>query len=204
MVDHLAVSFRVAAGGGEVTGSEDRYPAAPPGNVRRSSLARHLRVGSATPGPRQARAMNVPEVFPARPSRPSRPSRPWSASGEATARTLGTRRALTRATTQQVLAVAHRGASDRAPENTLAAVRLGADLGADAIEVDLQRTRDGALVLLHDSGLARTTDVATRFRRPRPVVGGQHDARRGAPPRRRQLEVAALGRRAGARRWRRR
>src|SRR5690349_18169844 len=81
--------------------------------------------------------MKVPEVFPAR---------------------------LTRATSQQVLAVAHRGASDRAPENTLSAVRLGADLGADAIEVDLQRTRDGALVLLHDSGLARTTDAAVRFR----------------------------------------
>ena len=108
--------------------------------------------------------MKVPEVFPARPSRPSRQSRALSPSGEATTRTPGTRGALTRATTQQVLAVAHRGASDRAPENTLAALRLGAELGADAIEVDLQRTRDGALVLLHDSGLARTTDAASRFR----------------------------------------
>ena len=108
--------------------------------------------------------MNVPEVVPVRPSRPSAPSRPWVSSGEAVARTPGTRRALSRATTQQVLAVAHRGASERAPENTLAAVRLGADLGADAIEVDLQRTRDGALVLLHDGGLGRTTDAAARFR----------------------------------------
>src|SRR5688500_1112345 len=68
------------------------------------------------------------------------------------------------ATVEQVLAVAHRGASARAPENTLAAVRLAADLGADAVEVDLQRTRDGALVLLHDAGLGRTTDAATRLR----------------------------------------
>lgn len=68
------------------------------------------------------------------------------------------------ATVEQVLAVAHRGASARAPENTLAAVRLAADLGADMVEVDLQRTRDGALVLLHDAGLGRTTDAATRLR----------------------------------------
>lgn len=81
-------------------------------------------------------------------------------------------RTLTTATTPQVpsqvakhvLAVAHRGASARAPENTLVALRLGADLGADAVEVDLQRTRDGALVLMHDGGLGRTTDVASRFR----------------------------------------
>ena len=46
----------------------------------------------------------------------------------------------------------------------MAAVRLAADLGADAVEVDLQRTRDGALVLLHDAGLGRTTDAATRLR----------------------------------------
>lgn len=59
------------------------------------------------------------------------------------------------------LVVAHRGASVAAPENTLAAVRAAAALGADMVEIDVRRTGDGALVLLHDATLARTTD-ATR------------------------------------------
>lgn len=59
------------------------------------------------------------------------------------------------------LAVAHRGASAHAPENTLSAVRRAVEVGADLVEVDVQRTRDGALVLVHDDTLTRTTD-ATR------------------------------------------
>jgi glycerophosphoryl diester phosphodiesterase len=62
-----------------------------------------------------------------------------------------------------VLTVAHRGASWHAPENTLAAVRAAMALGVDTVEVDVQRTRDGALVLMHDATLARTTDVRRRF-----------------------------------------
>lgn len=57
--------------------------------------------------------------------------------------------------------VAHRGASAQAPENTLAAVRRAIAHDADLVEVDVQRTKDGALVLLHDTTLNRTTDVAT-------------------------------------------
>lgn len=57
------------------------------------------------------------------------------------------------------LDVAHRGASVAAPENTLAAVRAAAALGADMVEVDVRRTRDGALVVLHDATLDRTTDA---------------------------------------------
>ena len=64
---------------------------------------------------------------------------------------------------QQVLTVAHRGASAYAPENTLAAARLGIEMKADLVEVDVQRSRDGALVLLHDNTLARTTDVEEVF-----------------------------------------
>lgn len=63
----------------------------------------------------------------------------------------------------RVLSIAHRGASGHAPENTLAAVRTATELGVDMVEVDVQRTRDGALVLLHDATLARTTDVRARF-----------------------------------------
>ncbi|MDT3397893.1 glycerophosphodiester phosphodiesterase family protein [Streptomyces sp. B1866] len=59
--------------------------------------------------------------------------------------------------------VAHRGASAYAPENTLAAVDAAARLGVTWVENDVQRTRDGELVVLHDTTLERTTDVRRRF-----------------------------------------
>ena len=59
--------------------------------------------------------------------------------------------------------VAHRGASALAPENTLEAARLGWQAGADAWELDVQLTRDGVAVVVHDETLVRTTDVAARF-----------------------------------------
>ena len=61
------------------------------------------------------------------------------------------------------LAIAHRGASDVAPENTAAAVRRAVSLGADLVEVDVRLTRDRVPVLLHDPTLSRTTDVVQRF-----------------------------------------
>src|SRR3984957_6809237 len=60
--------------------------------------------------------------------------------------------------------VAHRGDSFHAPENTLEAARLAQQAGADAWELDVQLTRDGVPVVLHDESLLRTTDVATRFK----------------------------------------
>ena len=54
--------------------------------------------------------------------------------------------------------IGHRGASGAAPENTLAAFHLAADLGAQYVETDLQLTRDGRLVLMHDEKLQRTTN----------------------------------------------
>ncbi|MDQ0747686.1 glycerophosphoryl diester phosphodiesterase [Streptomyces africanus] len=57
------------------------------------------------------------------------------------------------------LVIAHRGASAYAPENTLAAVDKAAELGTAWVENDVQRTRDGELVVLHDDNLRRTTDV---------------------------------------------
>ncbi|SEM51909.1 glycerophosphodiester phosphodiesterase [Nonomuraea pusilla] len=65
----------------------------------------------------------------------------------------------TTALSDTVTAVAHRGASAYAPENTVAAVELAAAQGADMVEVDVQETRDHQLVLMHDTTLARTTDV---------------------------------------------
>ncbi|MGH3715678.1 MAG: glycerophosphodiester phosphodiesterase [Micromonosporaceae bacterium] len=58
-----------------------------------------------------------------------------------------------------VLTIAHRGASGYAPENTLPAIELGVAQHADLVEVDVQRTKDGVLVVLHDTTLKRTTDV---------------------------------------------
>lgn len=57
------------------------------------------------------------------------------------------------------LIVAHRGASAYAPENTMAAVDKAAGLGFEWVENDVQRTKDGALVVIHDATLKRTTDV---------------------------------------------
>lgn len=59
--------------------------------------------------------------------------------------------------------VAHRGASAYAPENTLAAVDRADELGIAWVENDVQRTRDGELVVLHDTTLNRTTDVEEIF-----------------------------------------
>ncbi|MBW9210212.1 glycerophosphodiester phosphodiesterase [Mumia sp. zg.B21] len=58
--------------------------------------------------------------------------------------------------------VAHRGAHAVAPENTLAAVAAAVAIGVDAVEIDVQSTRDGTPVVVHDPTLARTTDVARR------------------------------------------
>jgi glycerophosphoryl diester phosphodiesterase len=55
--------------------------------------------------------------------------------------------------------IAHRGASAYAPENTLAAFELAASQGADAIELDVRLTRDGAPVVIHDATLERTTGL---------------------------------------------
>lgn len=54
--------------------------------------------------------------------------------------------------------IAHRGFSSIAPENTLAAFELALQCGSTAVECDVQRTRDGELVILHDGTLNRTTN----------------------------------------------
>jgi glycerophosphoryl diester phosphodiesterase len=55
--------------------------------------------------------------------------------------------------------VAHRGASAYAPENTVPAFQLGAQQGATFVELDIQLTKDGEVVCLHDPTLERTTNV---------------------------------------------
>ena len=66
------------------------------------------------------------------------------------------------ATAPKIL-VAHRGASAYAPEHTLDSYQLALKQGADFVEQDLQITRDGVLVCLHDLTLERTTNVKEIF-----------------------------------------
>lgn len=59
---------------------------------------------------------------------------------------------------QSVVVTSHRGAGSLEPENTLRAIRRAIALGVDQIEIDVQCTRDGHLVLLHDPTVERTTN----------------------------------------------
>ena len=53
---------------------------------------------------------------------------------------------------------AHRGASGYAPENTMEAFTLAVQMGADGVELDVQLTKDGQIVVIHDERIDRTTD----------------------------------------------
>lgn len=57
-----------------------------------------------------------------------------------------------------MLRIGHRGAAAIAPENTLVSFRRAIELGADGVELDLHRARDGRFVVIHDDTLDRTTD----------------------------------------------
>jgi glycerophosphoryl diester phosphodiesterase len=57
-----------------------------------------------------------------------------------------------------IVRVAHRGASAQYPENTLLAFRRAIEQGVDALEVDIHRTADDELIVIHDSTLERTTN----------------------------------------------
>ena len=54
---------------------------------------------------------------------------------------------------------AHRGGAWKAPENTISALQYTIDSGADYAEIDVQETKDGELILLHDDSLKRTAGV---------------------------------------------
>ena len=56
---------------------------------------------------------------------------------------------------ERVLIVGHRGAEALAPENTWAALKAGYEAGADLLELDVQLTRDGRAIVLHDFSLQR-------------------------------------------------
>ena len=64
----------------------------------------------------------------------------------------------------RLLRIAHRGASGHCPENTRAVFVRAIELGADMVELDCQTTRDGAVVVIHDERLDRTTSGRGRVR----------------------------------------
>lgn len=59
---------------------------------------------------------------------------------------------------ERPIIVAHRGASGYAPENTLAAFKLAVRMKADCVELDVQMSKDGHVVVIHDETLERTTN----------------------------------------------
>jgi len=70
--------------------------------------------------------------------------------------------------------VAHRGAGKLAPENTLAAFRVGAGFGYRMFECDVKLSQDGVPFLLHDNTLARSTNALELWDAQASAVGGEH------------------------------
>jgi glycerophosphoryl diester phosphodiesterase len=64
---------------------------------------------------------------------------------------------------QRPLVIAHRGYSQLAPENTVPSFKLALAAGADMVELDYYHSKDGKLVVIHDSTLDRTTDATNRW-----------------------------------------
>ena len=64
---------------------------------------------------------------------------------------------------QRPLVIAHRGYSQFAPENTLPSFKLAMAAGADLVELDYYHSKDGKLVVIHDTTLDRTTDATNRW-----------------------------------------
>jgi len=59
---------------------------------------------------------------------------------------------------KKIVVIAHRGAHREAPENTLASLEKAIEIGCDYVELDVRRTKDGALVIMHDATLNRMTN----------------------------------------------
>ncbi|SDD82386.1 glycerophosphoryl diester phosphodiesterase [Paenibacillus sp. UNCCL117] len=58
---------------------------------------------------------------------------------------------------QRTMIIAHRGAAGEAPENTISAFKLGLEQGCEGIELDVHLSKDGEIVVIHDSTINRTT-----------------------------------------------
>jgi len=60
---------------------------------------------------------------------------------------------------ERIKIIGHRGAAGLAPENTLAAIKTAIEMSLDYVEIDVRLTKDGELVVIHDSTLKRTTGI---------------------------------------------
>lgn len=65
---------------------------------------------------------------------------------------------LTKPNSKYVMVVAHRGYWHEAPENSILSIEKAIEIGADMVELDVQKTKDGVLVLMHDATVERTTN----------------------------------------------
>lgn len=74
-------------------------------------------------------------------------------------------RVVSSASRRRCLIIGHRGASAEAPENTRAAIVAARRAGADMVELDVQQTADGRVIVFHDAQLKRTTDGRGAVRR---------------------------------------
>ena len=70
--------------------------------------------------------------------------------------------------------IAHRGAGRLAPENTLAAFRLGASHGYRMFECDVKLSADGIPFLMHDASLKRTTNARSKIGPGNSAIGGNY------------------------------
>ncbi|GAB3562052.1 glycerophosphodiester phosphodiesterase [Spelaeicoccus albus] len=60
--------------------------------------------------------------------------------------------------TKRIVVTGHRGAMAHAPENSIRSFQLAAEVGADEVELDIQLSKDGVMVINHDNVVDRTTD----------------------------------------------
>lgn len=70
---------------------------------------------------------------------------------------------LTETRASEVLNIAHRGARAYAPENTLLSFAKAKTLGCQMVELDVQLSKDGVVMVHHDPSLTRCTDVQAKF-----------------------------------------
>ena len=76
----------------------------------------------------------------------------------------------------------HRGAAGEAPENTLAGFLHAIEYGTQYVELDVQLSADGHLVVIHDSRVDRTTGIAGRVDQFTATELSKMDARQDCPP----------------------
>lgn len=72
---------------------------------------------------------------------------------------------LQQSTSKNVMVVAHRGAWRLAPENSIAAIEECIEMGVDIVEIDVRKTKDQQLIVMHDGTIDRTTNGSGKIGR---------------------------------------